>query len=1131
MIKGMLVCGCILTGVQLVSAQSENSNRPTSQSIVDRETISSKRVEIQRHQARVSLDASERTLEQALLNILKQAHLRAVYKSENPAFSRRVSVKITALPVMDAVAKILSGTGLIARLAPNGETVLIREDSVTQQDKQPPGAIMGRITDSATGKGLVGAAVVVRGLKIGATTTENGAYRLVGVPSGNQVIEIRAVGFRSIVRMVKVEAGQRVALNVSMHVTAATLSEVITTVTGTQRKIEIGNDVTSIDVDSVMKTAPITSVTDILEGRVPGLTVTRSSGVPGSPSRLRLRGIGGGLLSNVPGAPTNDPIVIVDGIRINASQSAVGDQNLAAERGTTARSSFPPPSPIDQIDPNTIERIDVYKGPSAAAMYGSDAANGVIVITTKKGTPGATRWSTTLDQSIEYFPGTYTPPGYYVFCSLNSSGGNPPKVCEWSNAQSSYVDSIVRFQALNIAALTPFGLGTRGGRTLTVSGGQGQYTYSVTGTLNDQLGVLKMPELYQQQYRDIYDSAASEWMRRPNLMKQRSINASFMLEPRKGLTTNFVTRVSNSENRQSSAQLRLPDLASSYIDTNSVSLNTITNYATRAISETRVVDLSLSTIWNAFPMFPVSATLGNSRSNRHDTNFSPSGLKTEFSNKSTVRGFYSMGSENGDVQTANVNGTLMTGKLSTAMGINVTKNSTQGYQGRSDSLSPGVAVPSYFDFAAQSRYNSATGGWFVEPRLNLNSRLFINPGFRFDGNTLSGSKGGKKGLWDLFPKLNFSWLAIERQSADQALGFITMLRPRLSFGIAGVQPGPGWQLRLLQAYDKNDIDGRGLQISTLGNTDLHPERTREIEGGFDLDLFDSRIRMSWTQFRKLRIDAIQSIPVGLSVYGGGLLQYKNIGQIRNTGLELSLSATVIENSLVRWTVNTSLSKFENTLLKLNGDRPYIDMGNGSRLTPGYPVNGRWERPIVGYQIPPSQKLSLSDVIIADSAVYVGQQSPNFDLPINTSASFFGGMIGVSASLHYKDGMTQFNNGSQQSLVNLYYNPNSTFAEQAIALAAGCVGSASICSKYGLVQTVNTLRFRSLSVNYSVPRTYAKKLGVPSIQLALQGDNLGLWTNYRGKDPEVNSITVGDATEDNGQLPMSRTWRLQVRLGN
>ncbi len=1077
----------------------------------------------------ISVDIENATIEEGLEAIAKQSGVRIVFSKDVYAVTKRVTYHAKRRPVNEVVAAILSSTGLQYRASPSGEIIVSRE--VQDTTRATVGAIMGRITDSATGKGLVGAAVVVRGLKIGATTTENGLYRIVGVPSGSQTIDIRAVGFRSLVRMVKVEAGQRVALNVSMHVTAATLSEVITTVTGTQRKIEIGNDVTSIDVDSVMKTAPITSVTDILEGRVPGLTVTRSSGVPGSPSRLRLRGIGGGLLGNVPGAPTNDPIVIVDGIRINASQSAVGDQSLAAERGTGSRSSFPPPSPIDQIDPNTIERIDVYKGPSAAAMYGSDAANGVIVITTKKGTPGATKWTTTLDQSIEYFPGTYTAPGYYVFCSANGQGVDPPHICTDLGADllRYNMDSVARFQALNIASLSPLGRGTRGGRTLTVSGGQGQYRYSVTGTVNDQIGVLKMPGLYQRQYRGIYDSAVSNWMRRPNLLKQRSVSASFMLEPRKGLTTNFVTRVSNTESRQSAAQLQLPTLASSYIDTNSVLLSTIAEYTTRGISQVGFIDLSVSANWNAFPMFPLSATLGNSRNNRHDTNFSPQGLKLEYVDVVSSRGFYSMGSEIGDVQTANVNGTLMTGKVSTAMGINVTKNSTQRYQGRSDSLSPGVAVPSFFNSAAQSRYNSATGGWFVEPRLNLNSRFFVNPGFRFDGNTLSGSKGGTNGIWNLFPRLNFSWIAIDRQSTEQqALGFITMLRPRLSFGVAGVQPGPGWQLRLLEGYDRNNVEGYGLQISTLGNTELHPERTREVEGGFDLDLFDSRIRMSWTQFHKLRTDAIQTVPVGLSVYGGSLMQYKNIGQIRNTGLEFSLSATVIENSLVRWTVNTSLSKFENTLLKLNGDQPYIEMGDGYRLTPGYPVNGRWERPIVGYQIPQSQKLVWSDVIVADSAVYVGQQAPNFDLPISTSASFFGGMIGVSAMMHYKDGMTQFNSGNQQSLANLYYNPNSTYTEQAIALAAAC---SNVCSKYGLVQTVNTLRFTSLSINYAVPRTYAKKLGVPSIQLALQGDNLGLWTNYRGKDPEVNSITVGDATEDNGQLPMSRTWRIQVRLGN
>jgi hypothetical protein len=165
--------------------------------------------------------------------------------------------------------------------------------------------------------------------------------------------------------------------------------------------------------------------------------------------------------------------------------------------------------------------------------------------------------------------------------------------------------------------------------------------------------------------------------------------------------------------------------------------------------------------------------------------------------------------------------------------------------------------------------------------------------------------------------------------------------------------------------------------------------------------------------------------------------------------------------------------------------------------------------------------------------------PNFELPFNTTVTLLGGRLSVNATFQYKNGLTQFNSGSKALLNNLYLNPNSSLATQAAALAAGCFTPVAAgqdlptnaCTDYGLIQTVNTFRFTDLSINYNIPRSFAQRFGVPSMSIALQGSNLGLLTNYRGKDPDVNAITVGDATQDTGQLPQPRSWRLQVRLGN
>jgi outer membrane receptor protein involved in Fe transport len=472
------------------------------------------------------------------------------------------------------------------------------------------------------------------------------------------------------------------------------------------------------------------------------------------------------------------------------------------------------------------------------------------------------------------------------------------------------------------------------------------------------------------------------------------------------------------------------------------------------------------------------------------------------------------------------------------LGTDLTDQSRRQVQIAADSIVRGVTRPTRFDHVTSGSYASTTGGWFAEPRLNLNSRFFVNPGFRLDGNSLSGSRSGASGgLWSLFPKLNFSWIALETEDGAPYWGFLSLLRPRLSFGVAGVQPAPGWQLRLMKGTVRESghltIEDGGLEVSDLGNTQLRPERTREVEGGFDADFWSGRVTFTFTQFVKVRTDAIEDLTVAPSVYGGTLNQYANIGRVRNTGTEVSLSATLVENPLVRWAVTASLSKYNNRLLSLNSGDAYIDLGNGTRFVPGYPITGRWVRPILGYTAPSGGgRLARTDVILGDSVVYVGQQAPNFELPVNTSLSLFRGQVSVNATLQYKDGLTQYNSGNVQLLNNLYLNPNATFAEQAAALVS-CVSAGTVtnCTDYGLIQTVSSLRFNALSIGYNVPRSISQRIRIPSLSLAVQGSNLGLWTNYRGKDPDVNGRVVGDATEDNGVLPQPRSWRLQVRLGN
>ncbi len=1131
----LLIVGGLMFGGTTVNAQTPDTSFSTSTShltapVGDR---------------RITVEASSVSVQTALQQIAEKAGMAVTWTDKVTFPTKKISVSLRDVPLEQALRTVLQDTDTEIRLSSNGKMiVIVPSTSNARERQQAVGVISGRVVDSVTKQGVAGVTVAIPGTKHSVITTATGVFRLHGIPVGEHVVTIKLFGYKAVSRTVNVQKGATVSLQVALASVPTTLSGVVTTVTGVQKKLEIGNDITTIDVEEVLKTAPINSVTDLLETRVPGLTVMRTSGVPGAPSRIRLRGFGGGLLAGQEGAPTNDPIVIVDGIRINASQSAVSDQNIAMEprlqvADPTYSGSFPTPSAIDQIDPNSIDKIEVFKGPSAAALYGSDAANGVIVITTKRGQAGPARWSLSASQGIEYLSGVYAQPGYYPFCTRPQTPlqDGPPKVCSVSALHNSFIDSVVRFQALNEPRLTSFGTGSGSELSGTVSGGVPTITYSLTASISNDVGLLKVPSLYQDFFKLVYDSAMPNWMRRPNLLQGRSGNASLVMEPHRNMRVTLSTRLSSTTQRQSPAQLQLSELASTYLDTLNLQPAILFDYVTRLDAKRFVVDNTAAVNWDAWQDFPMTFTLGVSRDTRDDTRFLPRGIAGSLSSIDTL-GFYSTGTQTTNTGSMRVNGTLFPGRrISVAVGTDMTDQHRRQVSAKADSVSRGVNTPTRFDYAGQISYASATGGWFAEPRLNLNSRFFVNPGFRFDGNSVSGSKSGVGGgLWSLFPKLNFSWIAVDAQEGTPYLGFLSMLRPRLSFGIAGVQPAPGWQLRLMQGTtgesgDRTIEDG-GLDVSTLGNTKLRAERTREIEGGFDTDLWNGRVTFTFTQFMKLRTDAIEQLGVAPSVYGGALGQYANIGRVQNSGTEVTLSSTLIENQQVRWAMTASLSKYSNKLVSLNSDDASIDLQNGTRFVPGYPITGRWIRPILGYSTPSAGgRLEKRDVIVGDTAVYVGQQAPNFELPVSTSLSLLRGQVSVNATFQYKDGLTQFNSGSFQLLNNLYLNPKSTLAEQASALASCTNVTDPYCTNYGLVQTVNSLRFSALSIGYNVPRSMSQRLRVSSLSVALQGSNLALWTSYRGKDPDVNGKTVGDATEDNGGLPMPRRWRLQVRIGN
>lgn len=1127
---------CALLCGSAISAYAQNpatrstradtsSARASGQSGVDNDPL----------QRRVTLDLRNVPLLTALSEIDKRAGLHLNYSERVIPSGQRVTIIVRNVPAREALARVLRGTGVELYKSAAGDLVLRKSGDGPKQssvviDTGSYAAVVVRVVDTATAKPIVGATVEMRGLQLTTTTNEQGYGLLQHVPSGLRVMTVRYLGYAPAERQVVVPDSSYVRVEFALHMGMTRLQDVVTTATGPRRRYELGNDITVLNVDSIVATQPITSVTDLLEGRVPGLTVQHTSGAPGDPSRLRLRGASSVLRSN-------DPIVIVDGIRIYAAQSDSQSANLASGRNiagtlTSPTSRAAAPSPLDQIDPNSIGTIEVMKGPSAATLYGPDAANGVIVITTKRGHAGPARWTASASRGVSYIPGQF-PVGLFPWG--HDYYGNT-RLCVLTDF-SCVADSLVHFQALNESRYSPLQHGNTTSLSLGVSGGSEALAYSITGSYGDETGILRLPDIEAARFGTLHGGAEPpDWMRRPQQLTRWSGTSRLTAKINDHTDASLSTMLTRGTQQRSTLENQLTTLMTTYIDpttgtywrgtafTISPVDELVPDFYQRTTDEATNFTNAASIIWRPRTWLTTGVDAGINVIDRQDDVLLPRGMITTDS-----LGHLSTGHGTSAVSTVNLRATatapLFWGfHLQLATGANYAKTSLSSLVTGVSDLAEGTSSVNgagKIGYSIQNVSDVTSFGWYLEPTFT-HRRFTISTGIRLDGSSSFGSNVNLP----VFPKLGVSWLLSE-EPFFPFKKFFDVFRLRAAYGRAGVWPGPADRLRLYTT-SRPWLDGGvqgAAQVSTLGNTQLRPERSSEMEGGFDADLLGDRLSVGVTGYRKLRYDALMSAPVAPSVYGDGVSMLRNIGEIRNTGLELGVTAQLLRTEPVTWSTTFNLSRNHNLVTQLGaGVLPFGR--DDARVVAGYPLFGRWARPILGYaDANHNNIIERSEVLLGDTLVYMGASESNYEANLFTTLSLLRGALTVGASFAYQNGLTQFNTTmgglGRPNFSPGASDPSAPFGQQAAVAVSGE-------TNYGLYQTVNSLRFNSLSVAFNAPPSLARRFGTSALSLALQGTNMGLWSNYSGKDPNVNAFSSGNGVMDTGVLPLPRTWLLSVR---
>ncbi len=1056
-------------------------------------------------QQRVTLVVHDSTLAYVLRALTKSAGLGVAFNSQDAVYSKRVSVGVRDMEVMQAIAIVLKGTGLLASLEPNAETVLVRMVDTARNVADSTQFVIGKVVDSVSQGGIAGATVTVAGTQMSVVTKTDGSFRIGQVPIGSQSLTVKFLGYQSKTVKIVVAGNKTKVITVLLQQATTTLSEVVTTATGQQRRVEIPNDIVKIDAEKIMERAPVRSFTDLLEAaQIPGVQVTRGNGDPGAASKIRIRGLKSIIQSN-------DPVVIVDGNWIDASV------------GT--------PSGFDDIDPATIETIEIVRGPSASTLYGQDAANGVIVITTKKGRVGATRWRTSYQRNWGQTYGTM--PLAYMGVGRNvitgQSGWCPiATVIEGGCIQ----DSVIIYDPNN-PLLSREGAEATNRLIASVEGGTPAATYSITATTTKTTGVRQVAPIDMIRYR-VLGLPIDAQFRKPKGQDVNTISTGLTMLPRSNMTVSLTVTGSQSDLSSNTVEPNFLGLWLGNGVDRDYSLDTV-NFYYNGKGEVGFVEspdrrsnilFGSRMDWRAQSGWILSANAGVNRNLVENSSFT---RNVQCLRDATCEDLLGSRFE------SSTRGTDITGRL------NVQKQLNLGWFSRILDFQPsfggdfrkretGMLSVSVQNVPAGERSFTggkepvvqssssevASAGWYANLHIGVLRRVYFDVGSRQD---IGSAVKSMIGSGTRYPKLGGSWLVSDEPFWPNS-SLIGNFRIRAALGYSAIQPDiADVHGRYTSNYEF--VSGkfvRGISLGAVGNTTLKPERVMEVEMGFDTDLIGDRVTITANYAHSEAVNSMinRALPPSAGVGGN---RKENIGRVRNRNFEATTQINAIDTRLVRLDLSHTLTLRENKVMALgDGVMPFSNSAIG-RIQEGYPIAGIWVNQVLGFRDRNGDGLLARDeVAFGDSTVYVGWTQPRYEAGYGVSFTVLG-RIAFDSRLSYRSHYVQ------------QYTRNNKYGSEDVN-APLVVQADEILSSVNSRKSISDLRWNTASVTYHLPPSILHPLKLRALSVGIKGSNLALWTNYAGRDPSVNSAILRSevAQESGNEIPQPRLFVLDFNLG-
>lgn len=969
--------------------------------------------------------------------------------------------------------------------------------------------VAGTVVDEQ-GAPVANAQVYVEETGTGTLTNSQGAFRL-AVSPGEVTVRVVILGFRTETRTVTAPAE-----GVSVSLVAAAINLDALVVTGTAGAVErraVGTAIATINASDQVGLAPTPDVSQLINGRAPGVVVTPGTGMVGSGPTIRIRGASSFSLNT-------QPLIYVDGVRLdNGVGTGISIQGFGS--GVVNR--------LNDVNPEDIESIEIIKGPAAATLYGTEASNGVIQILTKKGRSGAPEWGVTIRQGANWFHNAET--------RIEPNWGFDPVTGE------PFQHNL--FESERALGNTIFDTGHLQSYGINVRGGTDDVRYYLGADLERNEGIEPTNHLWRLTTRSNltlstdprYDLTASIGYNqgRTNLACEAGCGGR--------MWATMFALPANRDNRFRGFISYPPEVISEafdyWQDTERFTLSVSANHRPTSwlshrlnLGQDRVFEDNIQ-LWER--MAPEIAL---------------------FFGANTARGGKFVQSRDVENTTFDYSATAsfdLTNSIrsATTAGAQYYRRFTEFLVTEGNNFpAPGLTVVDALaqTFGGEDFVENSTVGLFVQERIEIGDRLFLTGAVRGDDN----SAFGKDFDFVVYPKASISWVLSDEDFFS--LPGVSEFKLRSAFGMSGQQPADYAALRTFAPI----TGGGGIAAVTpqfIGNDALEPEKGSEVEVGFDAGLFDSRLGIDFTYYNTRTRDAILSrnLPPSLGFPGS---QFVNAGEIRNQGFEVQLNAAAYQSDDISVDLSLNIATNDNEIIDLGG----IDQGTGfiaagsQRRVPGFPVASWFRRKVVsatlvgtgptarttdpmcdggdpnGKTLPDGTPLELGGAPVPCAIaprLYLGHVTPDMEGSLGTTLSLFN-RIRLYVMVDWKTGYTKFDNNLRARCQVFNQCHENFFPEQYDPALIAEIQSGSPLRSF-IFSDGSFAKLREVSASMDLPEQVLGPLGATRATLTLTGRNLMTWTNYTGLDPEASFVEFGYTLLEQDNTPQLNQFTATLNL--